>query len=129
MCCPGCQAVADAIVAGGLDSYYRHRTEISANPQALPKVVQEELELLDRPDVQARYVQTDGPEQQIQLLIDGISCAACGWLIEKRLIQLPGVAEATLNLGNHRLTLRWESSQTRLSTLLAEIKRIGYAAL
>ncbi|WP_339842509.1 heavy metal translocating P-type ATPase [uncultured Halopseudomonas sp.] len=128
MCCPGCQAVADAIVAGGLDSYYRHRTEISANPQALPKVVQEELELLDRPDVQARYVQTDGPEQQIQLLIDGISCAACGWLIEKRLIQLPGVAEATLNLGNHRLTLRWESSQTRLSTLLAEIKRIGYAA-
>ncbi len=115
-------------MAGGLDSYYRHRTEISANPQALPQAVQEELELLDRPDVQARYVQTDGSEQQIQLLIDGISCAACGWLIEKRLIQLPGVTDATLNLGNHRLTLRWDASQARLSTLLAEIKRIGYAA-
>ena len=32
MCCPGCQAVAEAIVAGGLESYYRHRSETPANP-------------------------------------------------------------------------------------------------
>jgi len=30
-CCPGCQAVAQAIVAGGLQSYYQHRSEASAN--------------------------------------------------------------------------------------------------
>lgn len=127
MCCPGCEAVAQAIVAGGLESYYRHRTEPSANPQALPQALQEELELLDRPDVQARYTQTEGDQQQIQLLIDGISCAACGWLIEKRLQQVPGVTQASLNLGNHRLGLAWDPVQTRLSTLLAEIRRIGYA--
>lgn len=128
MCCPGCLAVAEAIVAGGLESYYRHRTEISANPRALPQILQEELELLDRPDVQARYIETQGDQQQIRLLIDGISCAACGWLIEKRLSQMPGVSQATLNLGNHRLSLSWDPLQTRLSALLAEIKRIGYAA-
>lgn len=128
MCCPGCLAVAEAIVAGGLDSYYRHRTDISANPRALPQVLQEELELLDRPDVQARYVQTTGDQQHIKLLVDGISCAACGWLIEKRLAQLPGVTQATLNLGNHRLSMSWDPLQIRLSALLAEIKRIGYAA-
>jgi Cu2+-exporting ATPase len=120
--------VAEAIVAGGLDSYYRHRTDISANPRALPQVLQEELELLDRPDVQARYVQTTGDQQHIKLLIDGISCAACAWLIEKRLAQLPGVTQATLNLGNHRLAMSWDPLQIRLSALLAEIKRIGYAA-
>ena len=32
MCCPGCQAVAEAIVAGGLEHYYSHRSENSANP-------------------------------------------------------------------------------------------------
>lgn len=127
MCCPGCEAVAQAIVAGGLESYYRHRTEVSANPGALPQALQEELELLDRPDVQERYTQTEGDQQQIQLLIDGISCAACGWLIEKRLQQLPGVTRASLNLGNHRLGLSWDPQQTQLSPLLAEIKRIGYA--
>ena len=36
LCCPGCQAVAEAIVAGGLESYYQHRSEASANPEALP---------------------------------------------------------------------------------------------
>lgn len=128
MCCPGCQAVADAIVAGGLESYYRHRTDNATNPEALPRVLQDELELLDRADVEQRYVHSEGDQQQIQLLIEGISCAACGWLIEKRLVQLPGVSQATLNLGNHRLTLTWDPGLTRLSSLLAEIKRIGYAA-
>ena len=36
LCCPGCQAVAEAIVAGGLESYYQHRSEASANPAGLP---------------------------------------------------------------------------------------------
>lgn len=126
MCCPGCQAVADAIVAGGLESYYSHRTENSANPEALPQSLQDELELLDRSDVQQRYVHSDGDQQQIQLLIEGISCAACGWLIEKRLQQMPGVLEANLNLGNNRLNLSWDATQNRLSALLGEINRIGY---
>ncbi|WP_285275120.1 heavy metal translocating P-type ATPase [Halopseudomonas bauzanensis] len=128
MCCPGCQAVADAIVAGGLESYYSHRTENSANPEALPQALQDELEMLDRSDVQQRYVRSEGDRQQIELLIEGVSCAACGWLIEKRLVQMPGVLEATLNLGNNRLNLSWSAADTRLSVLLGEIKRIGYAA-
>lgn len=128
MCCPGCQAVADAIVAGGLESYYSHRTENSANPEALPQALQDELEMLDRSDVQQRYVRSEGDRQQIELLIEGVSCAACGWLIEKRLVQMPGVLEATLNLGNNRLNLSWSAADTRLSALLGEIKRIGYAA-
>lgn len=126
MCCPGCQAVAGAIVAGGLESYYKHRTEHSVNPEALPRTLQDELEMLDRSDVQQRYVHSEGDLQHIQLLVEGISCAACGWLIERRLKQMPGVSEVSLNLGNNRLSLSWNSSQTKLSALLAEIKRIGY---
>ena len=52
-CCPGCQAVAEAIVAGGLESYYQHRSEASANPEALPVQLVDELALYDRADVQA----------------------------------------------------------------------------
>lgn len=128
MCCPGCQAVAESIIASGLESYYRHRTENSANPEALPTVLQEELELLDRSDVQDRYVSASGEQREIQLLIEGISCAACGWLIEQRLSRLPGVAQASLNLGNHRLSVTWDAGITRLSAVLGELKRIGYGA-
>ena len=41
---------------------------------------------------------------------------------------MPGVAEANLNLSNHRLQVRWQDSQIALSKLLAELRSIGYAA-
>lgn len=127
MCCPGCQAVAEAIVTGGLESYYRHRSDSAVNPQALPKALPDELELYDRDEVQRGFVLHEGDLSETCLLIEGISCAACGWLIEKHLRGLPGVAEASLNLSNQRLNVRWADSQLPLSQLLKELRAIGYA--
>lgn len=127
-CCPGCLAVAEAIVAGGLESYYQHRSEASANPEALPVQLVDELALYDRADVQQPFVRHDGDLAETTLLMEGISCAACGWLIEKHLRTLPAVAEARLNLSNHRLHVRWADGQLPLSQVLGELRQIGYAA-
>ncbi|OEC36373.1 Cu2+-exporting ATPase [Pseudomonas cuatrocienegasensis] len=128
LCCPGCQAVAEAIVAGGLEHYYKHRSETAANPQDLPQILPDELALYDRADVQQPFVQQQGELSETCLLIEGISCAACGWLIEKHLRATPGVESAHLNLSNHRLQVRWADSQVPLSSLLTSLRRIGYAA-
>ncbi|MCO7576486.1 MULTISPECIES: heavy metal translocating P-type ATPase [Pseudomonas chlororaphis group] len=127
-CCPGCQAVAEAIVAGGLEHYYSHRSEASANPEALPVQLLDELALYDRADVQQPFVRHEGELAETTLLMEGISCAACGWLIEKHLRSLPAVVEARLNLSNHRLHVRWADSQLPLSQVLSELRHIGYAA-
>ena len=127
-CCPGCQAVAQTIIAGGLESYYQHRSEPSANPEALPGVLPDELLLLDREDIQKPFVSTSDNISQTRLLIEGMTCAACGWVIEKHLKQLPGVLEATLNLSNHRLFISWDAEQVALSDLMKTIRHIGYAA-
>ena len=128
MCCPGCQAVAAAIADAGLESYYRHRSETAANPESLTRALPDELLLLDRQDVQQPFVQHQGELADTSLLIEGISCAACGWLIEKHLRALPAVAEANLNLSNHRLHVQWADSQLPLSQLIASLRQIGYAA-
>ncbi|WP_024682206.1 heavy metal translocating P-type ATPase [Pseudomonas syringae] len=128
LCCPGCQAVTEAIVASGLESYYRHRSETSANPQSLPAQLIDELALYDRPDVQAPFVRHEGELSEAILLIEGISCAACGWLIEQHLGRLPAVAEARMNLSTHRLQVRWRGDQLPLSQLLSELHAIGYVA-
>ncbi|MEW6175042.1 MAG: heavy metal translocating P-type ATPase [Pseudomonadota bacterium] len=128
LCCPGCQAVAEAIVKGGLESYYQHRSDTAVNPQALPQELGEELALYDRQDVQQPFVHHQGDLASTSLMIEGISCAACGWLIERHLRNVRGVAEASLNLSNHRLNVRWSDSELPLSELLAELRRIGYAA-
>ncbi|WP_313104174.1 heavy metal translocating P-type ATPase [Stutzerimonas nitrititolerans] len=127
-CCPGCQAVAEAIVKGGLESYYLHRSDPAINPEALPQALTEELELYDREEVQQPFVTHEGSLASTSLMIEGISCAACGWLIERHVRNLDGVAEASLNLSNHRLQVRWSDARLPLSELLAELRRIGYAA-
>ncbi|WP_313038149.1 heavy metal translocating P-type ATPase [Stutzerimonas nitrititolerans] len=128
LCCPGCQAVAEAIVKGGLESYYLHRSDPATNPEALPQALTEELELYDREEVQQPFVTHEGSLASTSLMIEGISCAACGWLIERHVRNLDGVAEASLNLSNHRLQVRWSDARLPLSELLAELRRIGYAA-
>ncbi len=127
-CCPGCQAVAQAIVDGGLESYYSHRSESSTNPRTLPAQLTDEQALYDRPDVQAPFVRHDDNLAETTLLIEGISCAACGWLIERHLRSLSAVVEARLHLSNHRLQLRWNDAALPLSQVLSEVLSIGYAA-
>ncbi len=94
----------------------------------MPGVLPDELLLLDREDIQKPFVSTSGTISETRLLIEGITCAACGWLIEKHLKQLPGVLETSLNLSNHRLLIRWDAEQLMLSDLLKTIRHIGYAA-
>ncbi|MBJ9975359.1 cadmium-translocating P-type ATPase [Pseudomonas sp. S75] len=127
-CCPGCQAVAEAIVASGLEQYYQHRSDSSANPQALSRLVPEELALYDRSDVQQGLVHHQGEWAEVVLMIEGVSCAACGWLIEHHLARLDGVAEVRLNLSNHRLQVRWDAQRLPLSRVLKALRGIGYAA-
>src|SRR5690554_3790171 len=127
-CCPGCQAVAEAIVDNGLESYYRHRSESSTNPDALPGLIPDELKLYDRADVQQPFVQTDGELSDTRLLIEGITCAACGWLIERHLTRLPGVHSADLNLSTRRLHVQWDADRLPLSELIQSLRKIGYAA-
>ena len=56
MCCLGCQAVAQAIVANGLTDYYRSRDALPESPrEALPTVL-DQLALFDHADFQKSFV-------------------------------------------------------------------------
>ena len=59
MCCHGCEAVAEAIVAAGLTDFYRHRTAPSRRAEDLIPEQLRGLELYDRPDVQKSFVRAE----------------------------------------------------------------------
>lgn len=129
LCCHGCLAVAQAIVENGLDDYYRYRTEMPKTAEDLVPEELRKLDLYDHPEVQKSFVrEEDGHLKQASLILEGITCAACIWLNERHLKQLPGVKEANVNYASHRARVTWDDSVIKLSTILAEIRKLGYQA-
>ncbi len=130
MCCPGCEAVARAIVDGGLESYYRHRTATAPTARELVPEALKDLELYDQPQVQRSFVQAaeSAHVKQASLILEGIVCAACVWLNERHVGALPGVIEFRINYSTHRATVKWDDSRIHLSDILRAISEIGYLA-
>jgi len=129
MCCPGCAAVAQAIVDQGLTEYYKYRTEPARNPAELVPDALEEMLLYDRPDIQRQFVAVKSDNlRQASLILEGIVCAACIWLNERHVSALPGVVEFRVNYASHRAQLQWDDSQIQLSEILEAIASIGYIA-
>ncbi len=127
MCCPGCQAVASAIVAGGLSQFYQYRSEVNTRPEV---ITQKRWQVYDLPDVQQDFVFSVGGNcKRATLIIEGITCAACAWLIESHLKACQGVVAVRINLTTHRCTLEWDATETLLSTLFSEFEAIGYKPL
>ena len=123
-CCAGCQAVAAAIADSGLDDYYRAR-DLPAAPATRP-ASDGDATLYDAPEIQARFVRSEAGVCETTLLVDGLRCGACSWLLEQALQRTPGIIEGSVNLGAERANLRWDPSQTRLSTLIEAAGRFGF---
>jgi Cu2+-exporting ATPase len=126
-CCTGCRSVCQAIHAAGLQGFYRRTPEgqLLGPPPEPPK----DLKLYDLEDVQQGLVSSSGDLREVNLLVEGIHCAACVWLIEQGLAGVDGVAEARVNLTGRRLRVKWDGTRIKLSRLLQRLAELGYAAV
>ncbi|MDR9423807.1 MAG: heavy metal translocating P-type ATPase [Marinobacter sp.] len=127
-CCQGCKAVCQTIRQEGLTGFYDFRTEPAVTPKELTRSELERLRELDHPLVQQSFVAPVKGGEEAQLLIGGITCAACIWLLENHLKQQPGVLSFTVNHTTQRARLVWTKSEARLSDLLIAIHQLGYTA-
>lgn len=128
-CCAGCQAVAQSIIDAGLGSYYKQRTADAEKAALPPAEMLEQLKLYDLPEVQADFVEIGaGDEREAVLMLGGITCAACVWLIEQQLLRHQGVLRVDLNYSSRRVRVSWNNHQTALSDILLLIQNTGYTA-
>ncbi|MDD2701114.1 MAG: heavy metal translocating P-type ATPase [Sideroxydans sp.] len=126
-CCFGCQSVCGAIYEAGLQGYYQRTPDgvLLGPPPEPPK----DIDIYDFDEVQQEYTSCAGDVRSIHLLVEGIHCAACVWLIERGLKRAPGVLSVEVNLATKRLHLKWDNSKTKLSELIKALVRIGYSAV
>ena len=134
MCCIGCQAVAQTIVDNNLTQYYQVRTEpaqkgVDLIPQQLKATHEQKNKLLDEDVLQNEFIYQNNDSKEAILTVEGISCAACAWLIEMQLHKLQGIKQVSVNATTQRATIKWQDEQVKLSEILNAVEHIGYQAL
>lgn len=98
-----------------------------------PLEVTDDFVVLDDPVEQQDFTELSDVEghqvAQSVLMVQGMYCAACADTVECALQDMPGVESAQVHAATRRLTLRWDPSQTRLSSLAQAVGRTGYRLL
>ncbi|MFT7533928.1 MAG: Cu2+-exporting ATPase, partial [Gammaproteobacteria bacterium] len=129
VCCYGCAAVARTIIDLGNGYYYKTRTSLARRPDELLASLSVDSERYELPDIQKDFVKpVSGEYLQADLILQGVTCAACLWLNEKILNSILGVVQVDVNYSTHRVRVLWKLKQTSLSVILSAVKSIGYIA-
>lgn len=126
-CCKGCQGVYHLLKSDGLDSFYDKLGNKTIAPPL--KIVNDDITKFDSKNFLDNYVSvTKEGFSQIDLIIEGIHCAACVWLNEKILYETKGIIEANINFTSNKARIVWDEEKLKLSEIILKIRAIGYNA-
>lgn len=126
-CCKGCQGVYHLLKDDGLDSFYEKLGNRTIAPPL--EIDNDDLEKFDSKNFLDNYVKiTKDGFSQIDLIIEGIHCAACVWLNEKVLYETKGIIEANINFTSNKARITWDDEKLKLSEIILKIRAIGYNA-
>ena len=65
--------------------------------------------------------------KDISFPVEGMECAACAVRIEKQLMKREGVAVASVNLANHKASIRYNPDQISIDGLVSSIEKTGFS--
>ena len=126
-CCGGCQSVYHILKSENLDSFYEKLGNKTI--KAPLQISNDDLAKFDSENFLNSYttITKDG-FVQIDLILEGIHCAACVWLNEKVLYDTKGVVEANINFTTNKARVVFNSDILKLSDIIKKIRSIGYNA-
>ncbi len=116
-CCAGCEAAHGLIRGMGLDAFYRSREGAAGLLRPVKPVAA---------DLAARAEALPDGEHRLDLLVSGLTCGACVWLVEQSLAMRPEVLAARVSLTTRRLTLRWRGAPALADDFARVLARLGF---
>lgn len=118
-CCRGCRGAFLLICGAGLDAFYLRRE------RAAPTVT-EDASLRFSNDDLAPFVLPEVDCCRLDILIGGISCASCVWLLERVIGRHAGVVSASLTYSAAMASVRFDPALTTPADIFDDIARLGY---
>ena len=128
MCCIGCQAVAVFLSDNDHEVFYQYRQNQLPTEQVSSK--HQNWSHLDSPEVFRALVQTnENGGCQATIKVEGMYCSACGWLLQKVLLNSPGIKEIRINSVTKNMQVEFAVEQIKLSEIFSQIESLGYHPL
>jgi len=116
-CCHGCLGVYELIHSESLDAFYNSRCGWTPGAPEKSKI---------NPGAFSDSIRNSGDTLFVEMVLSGIRCASCVWLVEKFLLRMDGVISARVNYATHRLVLQWDEKRISLREILEGVHSIGY---
>jgi len=66
------------------------------------------------------------PIKKIELIVEGMSCAACSAAAERAVKKLPGIKSASVNLATNRGSFEYDPATVKLTQIKSAIEKAGY---
>ncbi|MEK9845164.1 heavy metal translocating P-type ATPase metal-binding domain-containing protein [Thalassospira sp.] len=120
-CCAGCAGAYELLGELGLSSYYKRR---AVDPKI--RALRPDEETLGSLDFTELASTDDTGTHHLNLMVDGIHCAACVWLIETLLQRNDAVTRARVNMTTRRLRLSWQGASSDIGAILSPVLQMGY---
>jgi Cu2+-exporting ATPase len=121
-CCLGCKVAFKIINSLELNQYYQFCQEIYSIKPGKIQIIQNTINYME-------FIKTNQNEHSIELIIEGIKCGSCIWLIENILKKQNNILKASVNASTQRLSIIWHGNQSQISEYIKIINEIGYKAL
>lgn len=125
-CCIGCLAVTKFILDNGFKDYYKNRNNFGNKIDE--HFLKNNFNIYDESKTLDKFSEKKKNLTSVVLSIEGITCSACTWLIERYINKIYGVENISINLITSKANIIWDIKKVNLSTLLNNFLKIGYKA-
>lgn len=121
-CCEGCRSVYHLIKDEGFGSFYTKRTDWDDAPPAEQIQADEEY-------FETSVKPLKNGDLELSIVISGIRCAACVWLIESSAQKDNRIKMFRINYANHKAKIIFNPKDISIKEVLQKITRLGYCPL
>jgi Cu2+-exporting ATPase len=119
--------VARLIRDEGLETFYALKDKVTPPADGALEPARDFGWLVEAAQAAEAAAARDGRVAELELGAQGMSCAACGWLIERLYKRRPGAGEIEASAETGRVRLRWApESGFDAAAFARELQRFGY---
>jgi Cu2+-exporting ATPase len=118
-CCRGCLGAFRIICSAGLAKFYQRAD------RSMPTVTVAEQGQFDDQEL-IRHMIPDGEFCRLDILVGGISCPSCIWLLERMIARVAGVLEVSISYAGGIATVSFDPAVGTPSEIFASISALGF---